>query len=332
MEPVFKDIHQIGIVTKNLRETIMKFTDGYGISPWNIWEYNNIIVKDMIVRNKRIDYKMLVATCKTGNVDWEIVEPLDNNSIYYEFLMTNGEGLQHINYIVNNFNATVNFFKNKGLKIEQAGNLFGKHNFVYFNCKSDLKHIVELSKSESDLKRIEPMESYPYNKGSNITVESFLRKVAEIGIIVEDAKLTAKQYNDNYGIGPWSFYNYNPKTVSNMEIDGIKKDHKYIIAKTVIGKFELVLAQPLDDLNIFSKYLNKYGEGLHHIGFMVDDFNKILESIVKKGHKIMQSGNWKGQRYLYISSENDLKFVVKLIDNFKNFKKLKPDFIYPSKD
>jgi hypothetical protein len=40
------------------------------------------MVEDMEVRGKEINYSMMVVTCKSANMDWEIIEPLDQKTIY----------------------------------------------------------------------------------------------------------------------------------------------------------------------------------------------------------------------------------------------------------
>ncbi len=73
MKPIFSNIHQIGLVVKNIEETLVDYTKNYGIGPWSVWEFNSNIVEDMEVRGEKVNYRMMVATCKSFNVDWEII-------------------------------------------------------------------------------------------------------------------------------------------------------------------------------------------------------------------------------------------------------------------
>ena len=129
-EKLFKNIHQVGIVTRNARKTINRYIEDYNIGPWNMWEFGPEMVEDMSVHGKRTDYRMLVATCKTLNVDFEIIEPLDDKSIYYEFLTLHGEGIQHLNYDVINYDKTLKYFKDNNIGVTQFGNLVGKHRYI----------------------------------------------------------------------------------------------------------------------------------------------------------------------------------------------------------
>ena len=44
--------------------------------------------------------------------------------------------------------------------------------------------------------------------------------ILQIAVVVKDCDATVKKYADDYGIGPWSIYEFNPNTVSDMIIEG----------------------------------------------------------------------------------------------------------------
>ena len=319
MKPIFSDVHQIGLVVKNVKETIKNYTKNYGISPWNVWEFNADIVEDMEVRGKRLDYSMRVATCKSGNVDWEIIEPLDDKSIYSEFYDKHGEGLQHINYIVEDYDRAMKYLIDKGVEVIQYGNLVGKHIYAYFGTEYDAKHIMEISTDLPCFKRREPHFVYPTKEEKSKVLKPIFNRIEQIGIVVKDIKKTAATLQDKYILGPWEFFKFNPSTVKDMSVNGKKRNHSFDIALCKIGGVQLKLVKPNDDQSIFSKHLSRFGEGLHHVSFSVDDLSRIPEKIKSQGEKIIQSGNWYGQKYAYFSTENKLKFTACFYEKKESF-------------
>ena len=332
MKPIFSDIHQIGLVVKNVKETIKNYTKNYGISPWNVWEFNADMVKDMEVRGKRLDYSMMVATCKSCNVDWEIIQPLDDKSIYSEFYSKYGEGLQHINYIVKDYNRAVKYLIDKGVEVIQYGNLAGKHIYVYFGTENDAKHIMETSTNLAGFKRREPHFSYPLEEKKNKVSKPIFNRIEQIGIVVKDIKKTAATLQNKYILGPWEFFKFNPSTVNDMRVNGKKQDHSFDTAVCKIGGIELKLVKPNDDKSIFSKHLYNFGEGLHHVCFSVSNLNRTFEEIKSQGKKIIQSGSWYGQKYAYFSTENDLKFNACFYEEKDDFKRPDPYYTYGVKN
>jgi len=328
MEPIFSDIHQIGLVVKNVKETIKNYTENYGIGPWNVWEFNADMVKDMEVRGKRLDYSMMVATCKSCNVDWEIVQPLDDKSIYSEFYSMYGEGLQHINYIVKDYSRAKEHLIDRGVEVIQYGNLVGKHIFIYFGTEHDAKHIMETSTNLPGFKRREPHFVYHAEDEKNKVPKPIFNRIEQVGIVVKDIKKTAATLQDKYILGPWEFFKFNPSTVKDMHVSGKNQNHSFDTAICKIGGIQLKLVKPNDDKSIFSKHLSRFGEGLHHVCFSVNDLDMVSEKIKSQGKKTMQSGNWHGQKYAYFSTENDLKFTACFYEEKESFKRPDPYYTY----
>lgn len=50
----------------------------------------------MTVRGQRIEHAMRTAHARIGDIDWELIEPLDDRSICAEHLRSRGEGVHHI--------------------------------------------------------------------------------------------------------------------------------------------------------------------------------------------------------------------------------------------
>lgn len=327
---IFKNIHQIGIVTKNARETIRRYFENYGIGPWNLWEFGPEMVENMQVRGKRADYRMIVATCKKMNIDFEIIEPLDNKSIYYSFLNMYGEGIQHINYDTFDYDQALDVLKNRGVTVSQFGNLEGKHKYIYFDTERDTGHIIEISGNLPGFKRRDPEEIYPSKEIEIKDNNPVFKKVSQIGIVVLDLIRTVQNLNDKYTIGPWKFYRFNPTEVEDMRFMGKKVSYCYKMAVCNLEGVELALVQPEDSSSIFSTFIKKFGQGPCFVSFEVDNLCNALELVNNKGMNVTQSGIWYGRRFSFINSEADLKFSSYIYEYNKGFEKPNPYRIYPN--
>ncbi|GAI74531.1 unnamed protein product, partial [marine sediment metagenome] len=150
----------------------------------------------------------------------------------------------------------------------------------------------------------------------------------QIGIVVKDIKKTAATLQDKYILGPWEFFKFNPSTVEDMRVNGKKQNHSFDISLCKIGGVQLKLVTPNDNQSIFSEHLSQFGEGLHHVCFSVNDLNIASKEIKGQEKKIIQSGNWCGQKYAYFSTENDLKFTACFYEKKGSFKKPAPYYNY----
>ena len=154
-KPLFTKVLQIAMVVKSVDETVRTYYDIYGIGPWSIFEFNPVNVEEMKIDGKRVDYKMRIALANIGDIRVELIEPLDDKTIYASFLNEHGEGLHHIAYEVNDYDKVKNFFNDKGIYALQEGKWLGVHQYTYFDSEQDLKHLAEIYKTRPDFFKYE---------------------------------------------------------------------------------------------------------------------------------------------------------------------------------
>ena len=108
IDPVFTDLpnsiigqtRQICIVTRDLDACVRNYADRMGIGPWWVQEYAPPVLTDRHYRGGPGQFSMRLALAWTGDLNWEIIEPLEGPSIYHEFLEEHGEGLQHVGFLL----------------------------------------------------------------------------------------------------------------------------------------------------------------------------------------------------------------------------------------
>ena len=159
-KPIFKGTLQVALVVENLDEAMKKYWEGYGIGPWDVYTFDPSTVSDMIIREERVDYAMRLALTNIGNVQWELIEPLDDKSIYAEFLKEHGEGLHHVALAVDNYDEAMTFFKDKGIGVLQGGTWYGL-TYTYLETEDTLSFIAEIYNMPEDFEWPTPEATYP---------------------------------------------------------------------------------------------------------------------------------------------------------------------------
>lgn len=145
-KPLFTGVLQVGIVVKNLDEAVRKYEEIYGIGPWAISNLDSSNVKDMTVRGKRQDFAIKVGFAFVGGTQWELIEPLDNKSIYSDFLKKHGEGLHHVAFGVENHDEVVAYLGKKGAEVIQSGKSGDGFTFTYLDTSGSLSCLAEIYK------------------------------------------------------------------------------------------------------------------------------------------------------------------------------------------
>ena len=159
-KPVFTDVLQVAVVVKDLDESMKKYWETYGIGPWTIYTFNPSTVSDMIIDNKRADYAMRLSLCNIGKVQWELIQPLDDKSIYADFLKKHGEGLHHVAFGVENYDQAMSYFKDKGIGVCQGGTWHGL-TYTYLETEDALATIAEIYKVPAKFEWPTPEATYP---------------------------------------------------------------------------------------------------------------------------------------------------------------------------
>ena len=106
------------------------------------------------------------------------------------------------------------------------------------------------------------------------------KSVDQIGIAVHDIDKVIESWSKLFGIGPWKFREMGGT-------DGKGRPWKGRLAFAYLGPLEIELIQPVEGRIVQSRFLDTYGEGIHHLGFYVDDVEAELENILAQGAKLV---------------------------------------------
>jgi methylmalonyl-CoA/ethylmalonyl-CoA epimerase len=137
-------------------------------------------------------------------------------------------------------------------------------------------------------------------------------RVAQVGLVVRDAEATAKRCWDDFGLGPWTFYTFDPSRVDEMTVRGERIDHAMRIANAVIGQIDWEIIEPLDEKSIYAEHLRERGEGLHHILFDVSDYDDARSRLSATGASEIGSGRWYGHPYSYFDTHESLACLTEI--------------------
>jgi methylmalonyl-CoA/ethylmalonyl-CoA epimerase len=158
-EPLFTDTLQISVVVRDLDAAMRTYVHDYGIGPWEIYEFNPETVRGMRERGQPVERSWRLALARVGQVQWELVEPLDDDSIYARFLAANGPGVHHIGVGVRGYDRTIAELAGRGRDVLLGGEYNGV-NFSYLSTERDLGVITEIFDAPPGLEQ-KPDAVYP---------------------------------------------------------------------------------------------------------------------------------------------------------------------------
>ncbi len=138
---------QIGIVVRDLDAAVRRYVDDYGIGPWGVHLFKPGDVKAWREHGQPIEPSTRIAAAMVGRVQWELIQPLDDKSIYAQFLAEKGEGVHHIAVAAANFDELLAAEAKRGnalvLDCELSGQFSGIK-VAYLGTQRDLGAILEV--------------------------------------------------------------------------------------------------------------------------------------------------------------------------------------------
>lgn len=139
-------------------------------------------------------------------------------------------------------------------------------------------------------------------------------QVVQIGLIVRDLERSMDAYGRTLGWGPWNIYDCSAPFHHDVLFGGAPAASTMRIATTDVGGVQLELIQPTGGESTYTEFLERHGEGLHHMLLVRegDTTGGLLADLVSQGFEVTQEGGLGGGdcRYQYVDTRGELGTIV----------------------
>jgi methylmalonyl-CoA/ethylmalonyl-CoA epimerase len=137
-----------------------------------------------------------------------------------------------------------------------------------------------------------------------------LPAISQIGIVVKNIEKVVNYYEGVLGLGPF----VKPRIIfTEKYYYGNLVDSKWILGFCSLGPIELEIIQPITGPTVYHDFLKEKGEGLHHLGFDVNDIEEKLDICRKMNIRVIQSGKGPDSIFAYLDTEKISGVVFELI-------------------
>jgi methylmalonyl-CoA/ethylmalonyl-CoA epimerase len=143
--------------------------------------------------------------------------------------------------------------------------------------------------------------------------KSVYSNLHHVCLVVKDIDKAVTHYRA-LGIGP---FQAPPVKPSELTLKGKPIPLDYFNRQEVMGKMgtiNLQLCQPISGESPWQEFLDAKGEGVHHLGFFVDDIKKETDQFKAAGFEVLLAAKFEGgggAAYIDISKTGD--FYIELI-------------------
>jgi catechol 2,3-dioxygenase-like lactoylglutathione lyase family enzyme len=139
----------------------------------------------------------------------------------------------------------------------------------------------------------------------------------QIGIVVRDVSEAVERYRHLWGIDDWMIVENGPENMHGLHYMGEPSDFSMRLALTGSDP-QLELLQPLEGPSILADWLERRGEGLHHMGVLVASVDETIAQMAETGIRCLQHGYGFGAdgsgAFAYFDTEAELGCLIEAIE------------------
>jgi hypothetical protein len=296
---------QVAIAVKDLQATAENYWKLLGIGPWDIYDWEFPRVTERMYHGKRSWAREKIALVQVGGVELELVQPVEGESIYQDFITKHGEGIHHIQFKDEKVEEVAATLEGQGFPCLQSGR-FGDRGAYYYMDTKPLGAIWEPIREAGD--KATGVVKFPA-KGETSPARVKVKKLTQIAIAVHDLRATLESYWKLLGIGPWVIYDWEFPRVMDRTYHGQRSWARETIAMTMVGDVELELVQPIQGDSIYQDFLDEHGEGLHHLQFVDDKVEEVAATLADQGFPCLQSGRFGDKGAYYYMDTKPLRTI-----------------------
>jgi methylmalonyl-CoA/ethylmalonyl-CoA epimerase len=116
-----KRLVQIGIVVADRGQTTRLLTSLFGIGPFRFVEWPDRAESKYYYRGVEENIRIWQAFVQLGDVEVELIQPLEGRNAYKDFLDDTGGGIHHVLFEVNDIDPVIEELEKSGVNVLQSG-------------------------------------------------------------------------------------------------------------------------------------------------------------------------------------------------------------------
>jgi hypothetical protein len=164
-----RPVSQVAIVVPDLDRAMSTWWEGLAIGPWHVYTLGSPPLSGATYRGRSAPFRIRIALAFSGGVMFELIEPLEGESIWHESLLRSGSAcFQHVAIYVEDYEAAIGEMIRRGWRAVQTGEGFGRSAdgaLTYFEHDLGAGVLVEVVRGPRE--RYAPERIYPLSEGKS---------------------------------------------------------------------------------------------------------------------------------------------------------------------
>ena len=300
-------LEHLGMFVRDIDSTTKELSKIWGIDSWETLEFappqNAVRVGNT--------FKLKVVRANLLGLLFHIHAPVEDmdtfakaSPVWGRFLKRSRAGIQHICVSVDNWDEVIAKVIRRGGKIYKSGSYDGR---LWAHIEGEVGNCVVAIEQR-------PQPGAPKEEaigvsrvkgkiGNSTELDAIANpSLQHMGVYVKDLHAFMRYMTQVWGIDEWETLEFAPP--QDTMIAG--KALRLYMGNANLLRVLLHVSQRADDLETFGKavpawaqYEQTAGEGLYHVCFSVDNWEKVVDTVKERGAHLFASSSYEGRRWAH---------------------------------
>jgi methylmalonyl-CoA/ethylmalonyl-CoA epimerase len=301
---------QVSYVVRDIDATAKWFEQALGVEFFGVREYKlggsggRLLAGDKPIAAEVGIRLALARAGARGELEIELIQPTSGDSMFSKFVERTGGGLHHVAFEVDDFDAASQPLQGEGLTPRAV--MSGGNKVAYFDCRDAGASIIEIAQYDEPTRLDnQRLKSPPgANLGAMPTVDANAPRLAQISYTVRDLNLVTGWFKRALGVEHFGV----TKATAGRDYEVLVRDQPITTPFSLLtgmgrlgprGEQEIEIIQPGEGPSPYRDFLDKNGDGLNHVSFLVPEFEPAAERMRASGAKPLIEFRGHGIRACY---------------------------------
>jgi len=139
------ELYQVCIAVDDLEKSMEHYQNTIGVGPWMTFDVDPSFISEMTYHGQPTQYRYRAAFAMVGPMQLELVQSLEGDNVYSDFLKAHGEGVHHLGHVrVDDLDQAVQTWEEQGFPCLERGRFPGRGGYAYMDTTKALGVMIEL--------------------------------------------------------------------------------------------------------------------------------------------------------------------------------------------
>ena len=129
------------------------------------------------------------------------------------------------------------------------------------------------------------------------------KTICQVALVVKNIEETAKAYAELFGVDVPDVFTVPPESEAHTKFKGQPTNTRAKLAVFDLGQVVLEITEPDSEPSSWREFLDKNGDGIHHIAFMTRDREPVVQYFEENGMPVRHYGEYTGGNYTVFDSK-----------------------------